>query len=647
MGVVVAGGAIGRRTGRSAASYPTLPDLRGPLVAIVVAALITSLLVVVAPALTPDGRTAAPDITTEQSATAASSQRQLVTDGAVPDGFTADEWSSIQRQIAAEAAVAIPPSGALASGAVAGSSALTGATAQIASAGMVTRFSAAGAAVTAAAAERSVTLQAGTVGDLTLGSTEPVMVNDRADYLHTPMVTEWYRDTVDGLQQLFTIAEPVTNGPTTTIVVDVAEGTPRLVNDQTVVIDATEDGRFVYRDLIVWDATGALLPAAMDVVDDAITLNVETAGAKYPITIDPIITSAQKIGDFPSAGTELGTAVAVDGNLLAISAPNETTPVPSGTTGAVYIYERLGLGDIWVSVGYIPNPSPSYGDFGRSIAINGSRIAIGAPGSSFGVADQGVVLVYDRTGPGGNWALDETLGAGGAGSFQFGYSIDYADDGLLVVGAPGFDGGVAQTEGQVFSYDGEAIAEIDAVGPTSGIGAEMGSAVAVAVRPGGGHRLIVGAPGDDGGNGLVQILDDTGAGFFVRTGFTGSGRLGSSVDVDGDRVVHNNGDDNVNVLSTPNAGANWVNELVGSFPRSSEVGANHFVDLEGGTLVAGAQGSNQVQIFRFNGVDWGVALGGALGWGRRHVRSVRSRCRRSRRPRRCARRELADRRCAG
>jgi hypothetical protein len=53
--------------------------------------------------------------------------------------------------------------------------------------------------------------------------------------------------------------------------------------------------RLYYNDLKVWDATGKILPAQMKLSNVgptyALVLAVNTAGAEYPITIDPIVTS--------------------------------------------------------------------------------------------------------------------------------------------------------------------------------------------------------------------------------------------------------------------------------------------------------------------------------------------------------------------
>ena len=221
-----------------------MPDLRGPLVAALVVAMITTVSALI-PSTPPAAQTQAEDGAAEASAATAAgvaaSESQLVQSGEVPDGLTATEWTDIQRQIAAADAVeAVPATVSRSVATVATSPAAGGLAApQIVSSSTVARFSPSGAAVSSSSVDTAITLRASSVGDLALPPTSPAMVNGQAYFLHTPTITEWYRDTPAGLQQLFTIAAPVTTGPTTVITVDVASGTPTLVDPQTVSIAAS------------------------------------------------------------------------------------------------------------------------------------------------------------------------------------------------------------------------------------------------------------------------------------------------------------------------------------------------------------------------------------------------------------------------
>ena len=106
-----------------------IPDLRGPLVAALVVAMITTVSTLI-PSPSAD-RTDATSAEASAAATAAAaSQSQLVQAGEVPDGLSATEWTDIQRQIAAaEAVEAVPATVSRSAATVAASPAASPATA--------------------------------------------------------------------------------------------------------------------------------------------------------------------------------------------------------------------------------------------------------------------------------------------------------------------------------------------------------------------------------------------------------------------------------------------------------------------------------------------------------------------------------------
>ena len=512
-----------------------MPDLRGPLVAALVVAMITTVSALI-PSTPPAAQTQAEDTVAASAASAATaagvaaSQSQLVQPGEVPDGLTTTEWTDIQRQIAAaEAVEAVPATVSRSAATVATSPSAGGLAApQIVSGSTVARFQPTGAFVTAADSDTSVTFHTSIVGDVVVGSTTPAMVNGQAYYLHTPTITETYRDTAEGLQQLFTIAEPVTTDPTTVIEVEVGAGTPSLVDPQSVVIETVEGARFIYRDVIAWDATGALLAAVMDVVDGAITLNVETANAVYPITIDPIISHDQKLILAPDAtGASYGWAVAVDGDRMAVSAIGDDTGATNA--GAVRMYARAGIGSPWTSDGVIVNPSPSAGDaFGDSVAVFGDRVAIGESDRFGDQAEAGRMYVFERTGAatwspfGSALAIESGLGVYDA----FGASIAWQDSTTLVVGAPATASGAGAVYQVTFggSVWNSPSPLSSVVAPAAGD--QLGYSVDVSQETSGSYVIVAGAPGFDN---PLPVYTDSGALHIFRDLDTGSGAVGLQV----------------------------------------------------------------------------------------------------------------------
>lgn len=128
-----------------------------------------------------------------------------------------------------------------------------------------------------------------------------------------------------------------------------------------------------------------------------------------------------------------GSAVAVEGNVVAVGAPGQDTL--GHNSGAVHIYERQG--ELWVEVDVITSPDGStrYG-FGGSILLRDGVLYIGAPGGRGydDVVYPGVVFVMHR-GPDG-WEQAQRLEVASDMVNFFGSSLDLKGD-TLVVGAPG------------------------------------------------------------------------------------------------------------------------------------------------------------------------------------------------------------------
>ena len=161
------------------------------------------------------------------------------------------------------------------------------------------------------------------------------------------------------------------------------------------------------------------------------------------------------------AGDSLGSSVSIQGDTLAVGAPDEDsnqTTITNGTgassddsnitSGAVYIYRRTGV--IWAQEAYVKAANNDSNDsFGTSVSINGNTLAVGAPqedsnqttitngtgaSSDDSNADSGAVYIYKRTGV--TWAQEAYVKAANNDSNDFfGTSVSINGD-TLAVGAP-------------------------------------------------------------------------------------------------------------------------------------------------------------------------------------------------------------------
>lgn len=127
---------------------------------------------------------------------------------------------------------------------------------------------------------------------------------------------------------------------------------------------------------------------------------------------------------FPVISSGFGYFMDVHGTVAAIGAFDESETAFG--EGAVYVFERDGTG-IWIQTAkLIPDAQSDYGTFGRSIAVRGNRILVGAGlGHSF---------LFEKIGL--FWAQVATLKSSDAGAApSFGFAVGLGDD-VAVVSAP-------------------------------------------------------------------------------------------------------------------------------------------------------------------------------------------------------------------
>lgn len=146
--------------------------------------------------------------------------------------------------------------------------------------------------------------------------------------------------------------------------------------------------------------------------------------------------------DAPAVGYWFGRSVAVDGDTVVIGASGDGGGRAGRTeSGAAYVYRRRSGG--WIREARLTPSGGSAGDrFGRSVAVSGNRIIVGAfwedaaapadDGTSAG-RDTGAAYVFEREG--GAWTQRARLTAvNGATEDLFGISVGISG-GYAVVGA--------------------------------------------------------------------------------------------------------------------------------------------------------------------------------------------------------------------
>ena len=183
-----------------------------------------------------------------------------------------------------------------------------------------------------------------------------------------------------------------------------------------------------------------------------------------------------------------GRSVAIDGMTIVIGAPGHDIDV-----GAVYAFEPDTTNPLlWTETAKLmTNYINFHGELGSSVDVSGDRIVAGAP--SFGITD-GLAIVYERTQTSG-WSQTNAFSSA-ATSDLFGASVAIDGDTILV-GAPSESGG-GYNSGNVtaYTFNGSTWAGVSLAASDEGPDDRFGEAVALY-----NDRAIVGAPHNDFGSG--------------------------------------------------------------------------------------------------------------------------------------------------
>lgn len=194
------------------------------------------------------------------------------------------------------------------------------------------------------------------------------------------------------------------------------------------------------------------------------------------------IVSTSTDADTNFAGDHFGRCVALSGNTLAISAPEDETIHGVANTGSVEIWNRstnLSGNNVWTfSTKLIPGASdgPRFAAGNESVSIDGDYLAVSHVGCNVGSEPEGAVYIYKKAGS--TWTKIQTLRApttlhtGQSLNNGFGETVVIKGK-YLVVSFQNFSTAAAAKTGRVAVYARSAIDgqyELDAIlSPTNDI----------------------------------------------------------------------------------------------------------------------------------------------------------------------------------
>jgi hypothetical protein len=227
-----------------------------------------------------------------------------------------------------------------------------------------------------------------------------------------------------------------------------------------------------------------------------------------------------------------GCSVAISGTTIVVGscAYDNQAGTITPQRGAAFVYSDSGAG--WMQVATLAAPdAAAYDQFGAAVAIDGDTIVVGAPRKQVGDNDQqGATYVFTRNGAA--WTFATRLTADdGASDDEFGQSVAISEDTLLV-GAPGTSNSDI-SGGAVYAFhrnDGTwtQSQRFIAADSTNWV-VDLGESIALQ-----GHTAVVGAPLGEAANGsagLAYVFAETG-GVWTRTGTMSYPESGSDMPTD-------------------------------------------------------------------------------------------------------------------
>jgi hypothetical protein len=275
-------------------------------------------------------------------------------------------------------------------------------------------FSSQGVDVVCDGARWGMRLQAYGYGDVltAVAGTAPRAISNRIEYSRGAL-TEWYVNGPMGLEQGFTVAraaEAASHEPLTLAMLLSGDLEASLDQDRTGVKLAGRRGKveLKYGGLSAFDASGKALPAWIELANRRLLLRVDTAAARYPITIDPIIQSAKLTASDGQNGDGFGISVAISGDTVVVGADEA-----DHTAGAAYVFVKPASG--WTNLTQTAKLTPSDGqnglfnslNFGYAVAISGNTIVVGQFVSRGTVAHSRSAYIFVEP-PGGWTNMTET-----------------------------------------------------------------------------------------------------------------------------------------------------------------------------------------------------------------------------------------------
>lgn len=167
----------------------------------------------------------------------------------------------------------------------------------------------------------------------------------------------------------------------------------------------------------------------------------------------------------PAANDLFGMSVAVSGSTIVVGAP--AADIAADGAGAAFVYRVGGSGVTFLKTLTASNAAAN-DNFGSAVALEGILLAVGAPGQDDPVDAAGAVVLF--SGADDAWEEEMILTADDAEPLDYlglSVAVEYVNAGTLTVVA-----GTGAESAYVFAHDGMTISQQDQLKPSDGTGTE-------------------------------------------------------------------------------------------------------------------------------------------------------------------------------
>jgi hypothetical protein len=464
-----------------------------------------------------------------------------------------------------------------------------------------------------------------------LSSHETLTAQGNRVTLERAAISESYSAGPLGIEQVFRVARrPAGSTPALTLAIGLG-GSLRARQGHAGISFVARTGATAlrYGGLRALDAAGHALPSRVRIGRGRLLIEVSDRGARYPITIDPLLQQGPKL----TADDVRGEAAL--GDSAALSSDGDTALVGGlldhSDVGAAWVFTRSG--STWTQQGakLIPSDPTGAADFGTSVALSadGNTALIGGDLDN---GEDGAAWVFTRAGS--SWTQQASKlvgdctgtcggprGTGETAAGEFGSSVALSNDGnTALIGAQG-DGNAAGGA-WVFTRSASSWSEQALLTGAGANGpANFGQSVSLS---GDGDTALIGGPTDASKVGAAWVFLRTGTswapqgGKLIPNDNTGEASFGDAVSIsrDGDTALIG-GDQNAS-----DAGAAWVFVRTGSawsqqgpdltgageLGPTGELGTSVALSADGNTAAVGAEldnnGVGAGWLFTRTGATW-------------------------------------------